>query len=733
MLAESDSWCNPPDGYGKDMTLEQPTVSYFRCDQKGGSATLLRYDVKDGTLTLFENGCKRTDLLSEYRAIVFSDPLLDVDADIEQDAQCYEFVFSDKEVFVSRAVAIVETPALLHVFRVHDNNVYRVLIPRAHLLQYHVKTSLKVESESKLQSVDLKITSRAQLGEMLRTGLLPTRKSILEQLRFNDHLSEDEFRSLTMELQDKKKDSDVIQHLLATGIYREGDIQLARAQCLGLPYVEVDMIEPDQKAIALFDEVTARNLNIFPIMFHKDRVVVAMTNPADYGVMTQLRFLVGKDIEPVVTNQRALRHAIDNLYSPLSSDEIFIQAEASSNNGDEKLYDQAEEVTSESDGSDRPTVRLVANILSDAINKKASDIHIRPQEKHVDLIFRVNGSLIPIKRFSRSMLSSLVSRIKIIGRMNVAEHRLPQDGRTHLKHSGKAVDLRISILPSVYGESVVMRILDTSAGLKGIDEIGFSETDREKFTHLINRSSGMILVTGPTGSGKSTTLYAALNEIVKRNVNVITVEDPVEYHMPDVLQVQVKSKIDMTFARVLRQMLRHDPDVIMVGEIRDKETATIASESALTGHVVLSTLHTNSASLSISRLLEMGIEPYMINSSLIAVIAQRLVRLNCPHCSHEYQPDAGMCELVGVSADEVFHKGEGCVDCMQTGVMGRRAVYELLQVGPEMRRLIVSNPNPVQLEELARKEGMTPLTECALKLAREGVISLDEAYRVRLE
>ncbi|MFC3151974.1 GspE/PulE family protein [Litoribrevibacter euphylliae] len=731
MLSDLSSWCSPPDGCGKDMTLDQPPVSYFRCDQKGGSAVLLTFDAQEGTVTLFEGGKKRTDLLSDYRAIVFSDPLLDVDSDVEQEARCYEFVFSDKEVFVSRAIAVMECEGVLHVFRVHDDNVYRVIIPRTHLHQYHEKTSTSPVVGEKLQSISVPITSRSQLGEMLRGGLLPTRRNILDQMRHNESLTEQEYSQLKIEFQGNHKDTDVIQYLLSSGVYAEPAIQFARAQSIGLPYVEVDQLEPDKKAIALFDETTARNLHIFPIMFHKDRVVVAMINPADYGVMTQLRFLVGKDIEPVVTNERALRHAIDNLYSPLSSDEIFIQAEASVE--PDVVHDGGTPETDSDQGSDKPTVRLVANILSDAINKKASDIHIRPQEKHVDLIFRINGSLITIKRFSRSMLSSLVSRIKIIGQMNVAEHRLPQDGRTHLKHSGKDVDLRISILPSVYGESVVMRILDTSAGLKGMDEIGFSESDQEKFAHLINRSSGMILVTGPTGSGKSTTLYAALKEISKRNVNVITVEDPVEYHMPDILQVQVKSKIDMTFARVLRQMLRHDPDVIMVGEIRDRETALIASESALTGHIVLSTLHTNSASLTISRLLEMGIEPYMINSSLAAVLAQRLVRTNCPHCSEEYRPDPAMCDLMNVSHDDVFYKGKGCVDCMQTGVLGRRAVYELLQIGSEMRRLIVSDPNPVQLEELARKEGMKPLTECAVDLAKQGVISLDEAYRVRLE
>jgi type IV pilus assembly protein PilB len=729
MLKESVFSYPPPDGCGKDMTLDQPPISYFRYDQVGGSGTLLDVDIKEGTLSLFDQGKKRTDPLSNYRAIVFSDPLLDVEIDVEHEARCYEFVFNDKEVFVSRAVAVIEADGLLHVFRVHDGNLFRVIIPRIFLAQYHEKLTSQPVVQGKLQCLDAPVTTRIELLGMLRSGLLPTRRTIIEQLYHNERISEQVYQSLLSELGHKRKETEVIQHLLATGVYDEADIQMARAQCLGLPYIEADQIEPDPKAIALFDEAVAKSLNIFPVMFFKDRVVIAMVNPADYSVMTQLRFMVGKDIEPIVTNSKALKHAIDQLYSPLSSNDVFVDVEESV----AAEVDREDDVNDTADGSDRPTVKLVSSILSDAINKKASDIHIRPQEKHVDLIFRINGALVSMKRFSKSMLRPMVSRIKIIGHMNVAEHRLPQDGRTHLKHAGKAVDLRTSILPSVYGESVVMRILDTSAGMKGMDEIGFNERDKEKFTHLINRSSGMILVTGPTGSGKSTTLYAALKEVVKRNVNVITVEDPVEYHMDGVLQVQVKPKIGMNFARVLRQMLRHDPDVIMVGEIRDKETATIAAESALTGHIVLSTLHTNSASLTISRLLEMGIEPYMINSSLAAVLAQRLVRTNCPHCTKAYEPNAEMCKLMGVSPDETFYKGTGCVDCMKTGVQGRRAVYELLQVGPEMKRLIINDPNPVQLEEQARLEGMIPLTDHAVELAREGLISLDEAYRVRLE
>ncbi len=316
--------------------------------------------------------------------------------------------------------------------------------------------------------------------------------------------------------------------------------------------------------------------------------------------------------------------------------------------------------------------------------------------------------------------------------MNIAERRVPQDGRARVVEGGNVVDLRISIIPTVEGESVVIRLLNTEVGLKTISELGFSERDLPVFSDLIHKSYGIILVTGPTGSGKSTTLYAALEEVRKQNVNIITVEDPVEYHIPGIEQIQVNSAIGFTFARALRNILRHDPDVIMIGEIRDEETARIAVQSALTGHLVLSTLHTNDASGAVTRLMDMGIESYLLSSSLLGVLAQRLMRRNCIECAREEDVEPGIRISLGVPKDEVFYKGAGCERCNGTGYSGRLAVYELLLVTSGLRRLIKEGVASEQIQREAAKEGMVPLTANALSQARIGVTSLEEVYRVRL-
>ena len=456
--------------------------------------------------------------MHDFRAIVFKDPMLDSQVNVEQESRVYEFVFDDGEVFSSPAMAVVECHGLLHVFRTVKDNVYRVLVPSLHVEKYYQKQDDLPIGPGRVQVAGGLLNTRVQLEELLNRGLHPSGNGIVKQLLENSVISQATYKAMIEGALLGKTDAEAVDYLLDAGVYSEKDSQFARAQTLAIPFVEADQMEADDKAISLIEEGTARKLNVFPLMFYRDSVVVAMLNPADYSVMTQLRFLMGKNVEPVVTSHRSLRAAINRVYSPLASDEIFVDAQ---NNAEESR--QEEHISDEVDGGDRPTVKLVASILSEAIEKRASDIHIRPQEKHVDLIFRINGALVSVRRFSRAALSGIVSRIKIIGKMNVAEHRLPQDGRTHLLHNGKAVDLRISILPSAYGESVVLRILDTSAGMKGIDEIGFSDEDQMRFKHLINRSSGMILVTGPTGSGKSTTLYSALHEVIKREVNVITV------------------------------------------------------------------------------------------------------------------------------------------------------------------------------------------------------------------
>ena len=316
--------------------------------------------------------------------------------------------------------------------------------------------------------------------------------------------------------------------------------------------------------------------------------------------------------------------------------------------------------------------------------------------------------------------------------MDISEHRLPQDGRSRVGYMGKEIDLRLSVIPSIYGESVVIRLLDTEFALNSLEELGFSDQDAVALRHLLSQTNGLFLVTGPTGSGKSTTLYTALNHIKKTNVNIITVEDPVEYHMDRVTQIQTNEHTGYTFAKALRHILRHDPDVIMVGEIRDQETAKMAIESALTGHLVLSTLHTNSAASTVTRLLEIGVEPYLVTSTLLGVLAQRLVRCNCPHCLEQEPVDSSIRELLGASDDDAFYKGKGCVRCHNTGVHGRRAVYELLSVTQEIRTLTKPGVSSLLLQQQAIKGGMTPLTEQALTLAKQKIISLSEVYRVRL-
>ncbi|MEX0827417.1 MAG: GspE/PulE family protein, partial [Haliea sp.] len=335
--------------------------------------------------------------------------------------------------------------------------------------------------------------------------------------------------------------------------------------------------------------------------------------------------------------------------------------------------------------------------------------------------------------FTKGLLSAVVGRIKIIGRMDIAERRLPQDGHAKIIDNGNAVDLRISVIPTVNGESVVIRLLNTQQGLKSIKELGFNENDAETFINLLNKSYGIILVTGPTGSGKSTTLYAALQEVIKSNLNIITVEDPVEYHIEGIEQIQVNTAPGFTFAKALRHILRHDPDVIMVGEIRDQETAKIAIESALTGHLVLSTLHTNDAPGAISRLLEMGIDPFLLNGALLGVFAQRLLRRNCPHCLAEENPEPRLLKALGITEPHKFYAGTGCEKCNDTGYRGRMAAYELLSITPSMHALIDRRAALEEIRGQAMKDGMVPLTQNALDQALQKKTSLAEVYRVRLE
>ena len=499
---------------------------------------------------------------------------------------------------------------------------------------------------------------------------------------------------------------------------------------LGLHYVRLTDFDIDIDTLEYLSYEQALKHHLLPLMNHHGTLIMATSSPTDYDSTRIGEFITGQHVDFVVASPTDLNEAIDKYYEKQQDEEDISRLKSSNKPSYSETINPIQEI--ERLSKERPIVRLVQHMLTEAVRKKASDIHVRPGEKEVDLIYRIDGTLIPIKTFDHSILAGVVSRIKILADMDISERRIAQDGRAKITLNNKTVDLRISIMPTVNGESVVIRLLDTTGGLAKLDDLGFEERDRTHLNDILNKSYGILLVTGPTGSGKSTTLYSALNKISEKNVNIITVENPVEYHIDGIEQMQVNEKVGYTFARILRNILRHDPDVIMVGEIRDQETAKIAIESALTGHFVLSTLHTNSASTTVSRLLEMGIEPYLITDTLLGVLAQRLVRKNCPHCLMEETVDPHIYDVLGISKKEKFYRGKGCDECNQTGYKGRHAVYELLISTPKLHTLINQQITAEEIHQQALEDGMTPLTENALNLARRKTTSLAEVYRIRL-
>ncbi len=509
-----------------------------------------------------------------------------------------------------------------------------------------------------------------------------------------------------------------------------GEAQFDVAQRLGLPLVRLEHIEASEDAVKLFPSETVRALRAVPLLAHRGAVAVALENPADAETLAKLEFSSNLRIVSVVATPGAIRNAIGQHYDQVQDRAIARQLGLDPSAGTADLDAREGERLAE----EKPVVKLVGDMFAEAVRRRASDIHIRPGEHFADLLYRIDDELVPVRRFLRALLPAIVSRIKVLARMNVAEHRKPQDGRSTFRlEDGKAVDMRVSIMPAIHGESVVVRLLDTAESLRRMDQIGLGPLDQERLTDVMNRSHGIFLVTGPTGCGKSTTLYAMMLELRKQRINILTIEDPVEYQIGEIQQMQVNRAADFTFASAMRNFLRHDPDVIMVGEIRDRETAGIAIESALTGHLVLSTLHTNTAATAVTRLLDLGVESFLLRASLLAVMAQRLVRRICTHCKQPANPEAHMREVMGASADEPFLRGVGCSHCEGLGVRGRVAVYELLIVTPAIVREIVAGAAADRIHDLAVQQGMTPLTRAALELARSGTISLEEAYRVRTE
>jgi type IV pilus assembly protein PilB len=518
--------------------------------------------------------------------------------------------------------------------------------------------------------------------------------------------------------------------LIDLGMVKETDLVAALARQVGLDYVDLSDHPVDPAAASLVSEQVARRYRAMPIGFDESRLVVAMSDPSNVFALDDIRTITGMDVKPVVATAADIEAAIRK-YGQFEQSVEDMATEASANQSEEvSELDQMGAAV-----EDAPIVKLVNLLITQAVSDRASDIHIEPAEKDIRIRYRIDGVLHEVMRSPKNIQNGLISRLKVMADINIAERRVPQDGRIGLVVGGKAVDLRLATLPTVFGEKIVIRILDKSSVLLTLDDLGLGEQAFDRYERAFRKPYGTILVTGPTGSGKSTTLYATLNIINDVDKNIITVEDPVEYRLGGVNQMQVNMKAGLTFASALRSILRADPDVVLIGEIRDRETALIAMEAALTGHLVLSTLHTNDAPSAITRLVEMEVEPYLVASALDCVVAQRLARKLCEHCKESYKPSkeeliqAGFPEDIVGKVKELFRPA-GCQRCGKTGYRGRLGLYEIMPMSEEIEMLTAERRSSDDIKRVAIEQGMGTLREDGLEKARAGVTSLEEIFRV---
>jgi len=516
--------------------------------------------------------------------------------------------------------------------------------------------------------------------------------------------------------------------LVDQGTLSESQLVAALATQIGLKFVDLTDYPVDGSAVPRLPDAVSRRHQAIAVGYEDGKIVVAMADPANVFALDDIRSITGMDVRQVVATKADVMAAIDR-YHRADSDLDDLTTAMDSADEDDDLS-RIKEVT-----EDAPIVKFVNLLITQAIQDRASDIHIEPAERDLRVRFRIDGVLHEIMRSPKSIQSGVISRLKIMADINIAERRVPQDGRLSVTSGGKKIDLRVATLPTVWGEKVVMRILDNSTAQYKLSDLGFSQGNYDRYAESFIKPYGMILVTGPTGSGKSTTLYATLNIVSKPEVNVITVEDPVEYRLAGVNQVQVNGKAGLTFASALRSILRSDPDIVLIGEIRDHETAQIAIEAALTGHLVLSTLHTNDSPSAITRLVEMGIEPFLVGSALDCVLAQRLARRLCIKCKEPYQPTPETLlhsRFPWQPGEEVptLHRAVGCSACAKTGYKGRLALHEVMNVTEEVERLAVERASAAVIGQVAREQGMVTLRSDGMEKVRQGVTSLEEILRV---
>ena len=529
---------------------------------------------------------------------------------------------------------------------------------------------------------------------------------------------------------------DIVGELVKNGVIDQEELVNMLAQQYGMEVMDLREYDIPDEVIRNFRGDYARYYNVIPVAMDDQLFTIAMGDPTNVELLDTLRYLLGGDVDAVIAPEDQIAAAIAKYYPEENEDVSSSDKDVDISVTDELVFDKESSSDPGREDDDTPLIRLVSKLIIDAYKMRASDIHFEPQEKRYRVRYRIDGALREVDGPPKYMQANFTSRIKIMSHMDITEKRIPQDGRIQISVGDKELDLRVSSIPTVFGESIVMRILDKSSIQLDIPRLGFYADDLELVTKIINYPDGIFLVTGPTGSGKTTSLYAFLNTINTTARKLITVEDPIEYQLPGVNQVQVDRYVDMTFAAALRSMLRQAPNIIMVGEIRDLETAEIAINAALTGHLVFSTLHTNDAPGAVTRLVDMGVKPFLVATALRAAMAQRLLRRVCKECAAPYTPSAAEKRILGLSdeylANHQFVKGKGCRHCGFTGYRGRVGIYEIFLITEEIARLIFANETSGTLRSFARKNGMRSLRDDALRKAEAGISTLEEVIFVTL-
>ena len=566
---------------------------------------------------------------------------------------------------------------------------------------------------------------------------------VLELLTENGLLTEHQIHEAAEYAKNNSNDEhtvSTIEAAIALKFISEQDYLQVLANEYGMEVIDLNNYDIPEEVLASLTPDIVNTYNVIPVMRHDDILTVAMSDPSDMDTLDALRYLLGCDVDAVIAPQDQIQRIIDRHYRTLAESMRKFMGDLGLDNGEKKQEESAIGAlagTKEEFTDDEASVgRLVSLIISEAHKMRASDIHLEPMEKDYRVRYRIDGVLHKMESPPKFLQASLPSRLKIMARMDITEKRIPQDGRIQITVGDKDLDLRVSDIPTTHGESIVMRILDKASIQLDIPKLGFFADDLELVQRIINYPDGIFLVTGPTGSGKTTSLYAFLNSINTVARKIITVEDPVEYLLPGINQVQVDRSVDMTFAAALRAMLRQAPNIIMVGEIRDVETAEIAINAALTGHLVFSTLHTNDAPGAVTRLIDMGVQPFLVASSLRAVMAQRLLRRVCKYCMEEHVPTPMEARLLGLPDDYVkthkFYKGRGCERCGRTGYKGRIGIYEIFTITPDIAALIFNNKPTSTIREAARRNGMRSLRDDAIRKAESGISTLEEVIRVTM-